>query len=65
MQLDKPREFPMEALPRTESPAIGALAEHLGIPTEDMHAWVRQPAGVPSAVLLSWSGLWNVARLKG
>jgi hypothetical protein len=63
--LDKPKEFPMEAMPHTDSSAIGALAEHLGVATEDMHAWVRQPGGVPSAVLLSWIGLWNAGRLKG
>ena len=55
----------MEAMPPTDSPAIGALAEHLGVATEDLHAWVRQPAGLPSQVLASWIGLWNAGRLKG
>jgi hypothetical protein len=55
----------MEALKRSDSSPIGALAEHLGVATEDLHAWVRQPAGVPSEVLLSWIGRWNAGRLKG
>jgi hypothetical protein len=63
--LDKPKEFPMEAMPYTDSSAIGALAEHLGVATEDMHAWVRQPAGIPSEVLRSWIGRWSAGRLKG
>jgi hypothetical protein len=63
--LDEPKKLSMKALPRTDSSAIGALAEHLGVATEDMHDWVRQPAGVPSEVLLSWIGRWNVGRLKG
>jgi hypothetical protein len=63
--LDESKEFSMEALSPPDSLAIGALAEHLGVAAEDLHAWVRQPAGVPSEVLLSWIGRWNVGRLKG
>ena len=54
----------MQAEPTIDSSVIGALAEHLGVAAEDIHAWVRRPAGVPSEVLLSWIDLWNVGRLK-
>jgi hypothetical protein len=54
----------MEALPGTDASSIGALAEHLGVTTEDINDWLRQPAGVPQEVLRSWIGLWNVGRLK-
>jgi hypothetical protein len=55
----------MQAQQRSDASAIGALAEHLGVATEDMHAWLRQPAGIPSQVLLSWIGLWHDGRPKG
>ena len=54
----------MEALLRTDASSIGALAEHLGVTTEDINDWLRRPAGVPSEVLLSWISFWNLGRLK-
>jgi hypothetical protein len=54
----------MQALPRTDSSAIVALAEHLGVATEELNDWIRQPAGIPSQVLVSWIGLWNAGRVK-
>ena len=62
--MDKRKETAMEALLRTDASSIGALAEHLGVTTEDINDWLRRPAGVPSEVLLSWIGFWNLGRLK-
>jgi hypothetical protein len=62
-QLDKPKEPALEALPLTDSSAIGALAEHLGVALQDIEDWLRRPGGVPHQVLLSWIALWKLRRL--
>ncbi|HEV8107946.1 MAG TPA: hypothetical protein VGP97_10510 [Burkholderiales bacterium] len=60
--MDQPKQSVPQAPERTDSPAIVALADHLKVTTEDIHAWLREENGVPMGVLLSWIGLWDRRR---
>jgi hypothetical protein len=64
--MDEPRESVPVGPGHPDSPAIGALAEHLRLTTEEVHAWLRQQNAIPAAVLASWIGLWHrTQRPKG
>ena len=42
--------------------AVRALAAHLDLTPEQLGDWVRNSAGVPPQVLLSWICLWDLKR---
>ena len=50
--------------PKESGAAIGALADHFKVTTEDLRAWLRQENGIPLEVLLSWIVLWHQRRRR-
>ena len=60
--MDQPEESIPQASGHADSPAIAALADHLRLTTEDVHAWLRQQNDLPAEVLVSWIGRWHRRR---
>ena len=60
--MDQPKESLPQAPGGPGSPAIDALADHLSLTTEAVHAWLSQQKDIPVEVLASWIGLWHQRR---
>jgi hypothetical protein len=60
--MDQPNESVRQAPGKQDSPAIEALAGHLSLPTEAVHAWLSDQKDIPLEVLVSWIGRWHRRR---